>query len=181
MTATTTLADLPRQQSVTTERPQCPSWVDLLDPSEAQIRAHLPVEVHSQVLAQMSAPSHLAGDSRQVRPWLEAHGDHVFGVFLVAVSVNEDDCVYYQEIDVLLTCDALLTVRKTPLEGRPAYDVQPARAACRNSESLGMTMYRLVDDIAERYLELTDRLSEEIDEIEDNIETWSSDRVRRRI
>ena len=51
------------------------------------------------------------------RPKLEAHGDYIFGVFLVAVAVPEDDLVYYQEVDLVLTEAAAVTVRKTPAQG----------------------------------------------------------------
>ena len=57
----------------------------------------------------------------------ETHGDYVFGVFLVAVAVPDEDLVFYQEIDVVLTHDVLMTVRKTPAGG--AYDTSRPRKA----------------------------------------------------
>jgi len=44
-----------------------------------------------------------------------------------------------------------------------------------------MMLYRLVDDIAERYLDLIDDLDEEIDELEDIVETAPAARTRERI
>ena len=44
-----------------------------------------------------------------------------------------------------------------------------------------MVAYHLVDDIAERFLDLVDALGEEIDELEDGVDTWEPERIRRRI
>ena len=44
-----------------------------------------------------------------------------------------------------------------------------------------MIVYHLVDDIAERYLDLIDDLNDEIDELEENVEVWPSERVRSRL
>jgi magnesium transporter len=44
-----------------------------------------------------------------------------------------------------------------------------------------MVAYRIVDDIAERYLDLVDALNDEIEELEDGIEQWDSQQVRERI
>jgi magnesium transporter len=41
--------------------------------------------------------------------------------------------------------------------------------------------YRLVDEIAERYLDLVDTLDEEIDELEDKVETQTSELTRARV
>ena len=82
---------------------------------------------------------------------------------------------------MVLTRDELVTVRKTPPGGRPPYDIEPAQAACRPDESIGMIVYRLVDDIAERYLDLIDELNDEIDELEDHVEDWPSERIRERL
>jgi magnesium transporter len=44
-----------------------------------------------------------------------------------------------------------------------------------------MFAFRLIDDIAERYLDLIDDLNDEIDELEDNVEVWPAEKVRNRI
>ena len=154
------------------------NWVDLLDPTPADLDAHLPASIHSRALEQLLAPARHEDDPR---PKLEAHGDYIFGVFLIAVAVADEDLVYYQEVDLVLTEKAAVTVRKTPEQGRPAYDTGPARAACRVEDSVGMIAYHLVDDIAERFLDLVDALGDEIDELEDGVDSWSPERIRRRI
>jgi magnesium transporter len=44
-----------------------------------------------------------------------------------------------------------------------------------------MAAYRLVDDVAERFLDLVDALNDEIDELEDNVERWDAEQVRERL
>ena len=44
-----------------------------------------------------------------------------------------------------------------------------------------MLVYHLVDDIAERYLDMIDAFNAEIDELEDNVEGWPAGRIRARL
>ena len=44
-----------------------------------------------------------------------------------------------------------------------------------------MILYHLVDDIAEKYLDLIDDLNDEIDELEENVEVWPAERIRGRL
>ena len=154
------------------------TWIDLLDPTAEELRAKAPRELEETALARMLAPPQ---HEDEPRPTLTGHGDYVFGVFLIAVAVPEDDSVYYQEIDLVLTHDTLLTVRKTPPGGRPACDVAVVQKSVRPADSAGMLVYRLVDEIAERYLDLVDALDDEIDELEDRVETQASELTRSRV
>lgn len=153
------------------------AWIDLLDPSPEEVRAHFPDELHETAFEQLLAP--IVHDD-EPRPKLESHDDYVFGVFIVPVAVPEEDVIFYQELDLILTRDRLLTVRKTP-GGRKPFDPSEARAACREGDSVGMFAYHLIDEIAERYLDLIDDVNDEIDELEDNVEEWPSERVRERL
>ena len=153
-------------------------WIDLLDPTLDELTANVPPHVHSSALEQLLLPAQHADEPR---PKLESHGQYVFGVLLVAVAVPELDEIYYQEIDIVMTRDLVVTVRKTPEGGRPPYDAGPARAACREDETVGMIVYRLADDVAERYLDLIDALNDEIDELEDHVEEWPSEQIRGRL
>jgi len=143
------------------------TWIDLIDPTPDELREKLPRKVQESAFEQLVA--HAAPDD-EPRPTLQSHGDYVFGIFLVAVAVPEEDRVFYQEVDVVITHDVLLTASKTP-PGEHPYDPRPTRESCRPDDSAGMMFYRLVDDIAEHYLDLVDALDEEIDELEDNVET----------
>jgi magnesium transporter len=101
-------------------------------------------------------------------------------VFLLAIPVPDENRVFYQEIDVVLTHGVLLTVSKTP-PGEKPYDPRPVRESCHPDDATGMMLYRLVDDIAEHYLDLVDALDDEIDELEDNVETAPSEVTRNRV
>ncbi|MEP6893669.1 MAG: magnesium transporter CorA family protein [Gaiellaceae bacterium] len=154
------------------------NWVDLLDPTQAELEAHLPTSIHSKAVDQLLAPAQHDDDPR---PKIEAHGDYIFGVFLVAVALPEDDLIYYQEVDLVLTATTAVTVRKTPSDGHEAYDPAAARAACGADDPAGMVAYHLVDDIAERFLDLVDTLGDEIDELEDGVDGWDPEQIRHRI
>jgi magnesium transporter len=154
------------------------TWIDLLDPSAEELRAKAPRELEETAIERLLAPPE---HEDEPRPTLQGHGDYVFGTFLVAVAVRGEDTLYYQEIDVVLTHETLLTVRKTPPGGRPACDVAIVRKSVKPDDSAGMLAYRLIDEIAERYLTLVDDLDEEIDELEDLVETQPAERTRARI
>ncbi|MDX6479669.1 MAG: magnesium transporter [Gaiellaceae bacterium] len=155
------------------------SWIDLLDPSADELRAKAPKELEATALEQLLAPPE---HEDEPRPTLQGHGDYIFGVLLVAVAQRDEDTVYYQEIDIVLTRDTLLTVRKTPEAGkRPACDVDLVKKSVKPDDSAGMMAYRLIDEIAERYLTLVDDLDEEIDELEDLVESQPAGATRQRI
>jgi len=126
------------------------TWIDLLDPSADELRAKAPRELEETAIARLLAPPQ---HEDEPRPTLVGHGDYVFGVFLVAVAVPEEDSVYYQEIDLVLTHETLLTVRKTPPEGRPACDVAVVQKAAKPDDSAGLLAYRLADERAGRRLD----------------------------
>ena len=153
-------------------------WIDLLDPSREELLAEAPVELHPQAVERLAARAR--GD-QEPRPALEPHGDYIFGVLLVPVGVPEEDRVFYQEIDLVLTPEAALTVRKTP-PGERAFDMGPLEQACdaHGSPTSGVIAYYLVDEVAERYLGIIDLLDTEIDELENGIESWPSAQVRKR-
>ena len=152
-------------------------WIDLIDPSPDELRAKLPRQVQESALALLLAP---AQHNDEPRPTLQAHGDYIFGVFLLAIAAPEEDRVFYQEVDVVLTRDVLVTVSKTPPDEHP-YDPRPVRESCHPDEEAGMMFYRLVDDIAEHYLDLVDDLDEEIDELEDSVAGAPADVTRNKL
>jgi magnesium transporter len=149
-------------------------WIDLLDPTPEELAARLPPGLCESDRARLRAPG-AAG-----RPGLSPHGDHVFGVLLVAVAVPAENDVYYQEIDVVLTRELLLTVRKTT-PGRPPFDSAALLAAHRPHDSPALSFYRLVDEVADRYLDLVDDVEEEIGELEDQLDELEPERVGSRI
>jgi magnesium transporter len=156
---------------------EAPRWVELRDPSAEELREHLPPDLHPAALGLLGAPL-VPGD--EPRPRVESHGTYLFGILLVAVAVPSEDTVYYQEIDVVATADQLVTVTKTPPDEH-SFDTSVPRSACHPDEPVGMYLFRLVDEIAERYLDLIDTLDDEIDELEENVETWSAETIRNRV
>ncbi len=59
----------------------------------------------------------------------------------------------------------------------PVHDDEPRPRI----ESHGEYAFRLVDEVAERYLDLIDNVNDEIDELEDKVEEWPGAKVRGRI
>jgi magnesium/cobalt transport protein CorA len=151
-------------------------WTDLQDPDDATLLAALPEGLHETVIARLRRSG--AHDD-EPRPRLQAHGSYVFGVLVVpAVS---DDGVVGQEIDLVATPERLVTIRKTP-PGRPACDLDDVRAAAlRDDQSVGMCLYILIDEIAERFLTIIDAFDDKIDTLEDNASVWDAAVVRREI
>ncbi len=154
-------------------------WIDLLDPSRAEVLAETPVRLHSRAIDRLVAEDHADQDPR---PTFEPHGDYVFGVLLAPVAIPDDDRVFYQEIDLVLTPEVTVTVRKTP-PGEQPFDLSALEQACdaHGSPTSGVIAYYLVDEIAERYLGVIDLLDTEIDELENGIEDWPSEEVRKRL
>src|SRR3954451_14571573 len=152
-------------------------WVDLLDPTEAELRKAWPSHLHPQAIETLLQP-HTHAD--EPRPKIESHGHYAFAVLLVPVVVAAEDRVYYREVDLLLTHHHVLTVRKTPPDGSPL-DLAEVRAACAVGVPAGMVAYHVVDDVAEGFLDMVDDVHEEIDELEDNVDEWSNDVIRRRL
>ena len=154
-------------------------WIDLLDPTRGELLANAPVELHARALDRLVERPEA---EHEPRPTLESHGDYVFGVLLVAVAVPEEDRIFYREIDLVLTLDVAMTVRKTP-PGEEPFDLSEVQQACdaHGSPSTGLVAYYLVDEIAEGYLQLIDVLDGEIDELESGIESWPTERVRMRL
>jgi magnesium transporter len=153
------------------------NWIDLVDPDQETLRQHAPPGLHPRALRRLLAP---AQKEDEPRPTLEEHDGYVFAIFLVAVVVPEERRVYNQEVDAVLTPDVLLTVSKTEPGERP-FDPGPAKSACKEHEPASLYLYRLADDIAERYLSLVDALNDEIDKLEDEVEVTPAEEVRSRI
>ena len=154
-----------------------PEWVDLVDPDEAEVRAHLPEHIHKIAIRALLAPHE---HDNEPRPRIESHGDYVLGIFLLPVAVPDEDRVYYQEVDFIATPEVLVSISKTPPDEEP-FDPKPAKEACRVHEEVGFFVYHLVDEVAERYLDLVDALDDEIDELEDMVATKRPEEVGKRL
>ncbi|MBA2463325.1 MAG: magnesium transporter CorA family protein [Actinobacteria bacterium] len=154
-------------------------WIDLLDPTREELVAEAPLELHERALAQLLEEP---DSGRLPRPTIEPHTEYVLGVLLVAVAVEEEDRVFYQEVDFIATAETILTVRKTP-PGEEPFSIETVHEACEahGSPATGLVVYHLIDEVAERYLSLIDSLDAEVDELEEGIESWPNERIRRRL
>jgi magnesium transporter len=152
-------------------------WIDLLDPSPDQLREHLPSPFPARPLEVMLAPA-----SGNVRPSAQGYDAFVFALLVAPVAVPAEDRVYYQEIALVVARDQVLTVRKTPARGAP-YDPAYVREVCEARATVppAIVAYHVFDDVAERYLDLVDTLDGEVDELEEHVDDWTSEAVRRRL
>ena len=134
------------------------NWIDLLDPTEEDLHDKVPFELQETAIARLLAkPVH----DDEPRPTIKSHGTYVFGVFVVAISMSEENELCYQEIELLVAAGTIVTVRKTPPHGRAPYELDDVRATVRDTDSAGMIAYRIIDDIAEKYLDLVDAIDAE--------------------
>jgi magnesium transporter len=155
------------------------NWIDLLDPSEEEILAHAPHGFERRLLTLfIRDPDPVDGP----RPFLHGFGGYVAGILAAAVLDAERDQVYYQEVDLIITREQIVTIRKTP-PNEEAYDLSTVEEICSHKQHLppGKIAYYLFEDVAERYLDLIDGLDEEVDELEEHLTEWPSERVRRRL
>ena len=151
-------------------------WIDLLDPTREELLAALPSGVDPDVLETLTAPP----GNEHTRPFLESHGAYVLGVLLDGQPLTNDNRIVYCEVDVVATPDLLVTIRKTPEAGTP-WHPGPLEIAVARGVSVGELLYRLVDDVAASFLDVVVALDAQIDELEDHIDDWPSETVRRRL
>ena len=82
-------------------------------------------------------------------------GDYVVGAFVAPVAVKDEDRVYYQEVDLVLSRD-----RRSPCgarRGRGSVRSHRAEGDLRGRDvPPGKVAFHLADIVAERYLDLID-------------------------
>jgi magnesium transporter len=152
-----------------------PRWLDLVDPTREELESALPPGVDPDVIEELLAAT---PPGREPHPILEGHGSYVFGVVVVMSPVTADD-LPYQEIDFVATPDRLVTVRKSS-GADVAYDMVALRSAS-DTVPVGVLVHRLVDDVADTYLDLLDSVYSEIDILEDEIDDMRPAQVRLRL
>ena len=154
-------------------------WLDLVDPTRDELLATLPVPVDPEVVETIIERS--AG-GREPRPLLEVHGRYVFGVLLGTRPLPREDRIAYLEIDVIATPSVVVTVRKTSGDGDHPFDLSALHPAADDATaSAGVLLHRLVDEVADSFVESLDAVYAEIEELEDALDTWPPSRVRMRI
>ena len=147
--------------------------IDLLDPDRDALEQALPAEVESDVIARLLAP---VVDDDEPRPRIAGRRTYVFGIYVVPLVIAEENRVCFQEVDFVLTRDAVVTVRKTPPGGRP-FDADDVLA----EGPVGEIAASLADAVAERFLDAIEALDDEVDEVDDGVEELNAAEVRQRI
>lgn len=153
-------------------------WLDLVDPTREEILATLPVSVDPEVVEALAARP--AG-GREPRPLMEGHGSYVFGVLMAARPIPHEDRVNYLEIDLVAAPGVVVTVRKTPSDGGDPFDVSALHPAAAQDAGAGELIHRLVDEVAESFLDSLDAAYAEIEELEDALDTWPPSQIRARL
>jgi magnesium transporter len=75
----------------------------------------------------------------------------------------------------------LVTVRKTGDGADEPFDVSALHPASDEGSPVGVLVQRLVDEVADSFLESLDAAYAEIEELEDGLDTWPVRRVRDRL
>jgi magnesium transporter len=152
-------------------------WRDLLDPSADELLAALGVLLPDVLVEQL-----VAEPDPHRRPRLTGGNGWIAGTLQVPVLVEAEDRLFYQEVGLVLTAAQVITLRKTP-PGEAPFD--PAGtgdvSAGEQAPAAGRIAYQLIDEVAERYLDLEDSLFAELDELDEHIDEWRAERIRRRI
>ena len=151
-------------------------WLDLVDPTRQELDSALPASVDPDVVEELLAPV-LPG--REPHPVIEAHGSYVFGV-LVVMAPSAEENHGYQKIGFVATPERLVTVRRS---SRPeiTYDVAVLRTTTNGEAEVGVLLHRLVDDVADTYLDLLDAIYADIDALEDRIDDARPSEIRLRL
>lgn len=162
------------------------AWVDLLDPTTDELESALPFTLHASAATQLLRP---AGTRATPRPKIESHGSYILAVFVLPVLVEPDQRTFHQEIDLILTPQRVITVRKTPRQpsgqptGDPPYDTSDLRVALKTAADRrpGTLAYLIADDIAESYLDLLDGVNAQVEDLEDRVEADDPRQLQRAI
>ncbi|WP_411730675.1 magnesium/cobalt transporter CorA [Paeniglutamicibacter sp.] len=148
------------------------AWLGLYRPDQAEMR-----EVSEELgLHELAVEDTLAGHQR---PKLEHYGDHLFVVLRPARYIDESEKVEFGELHVYVGADFVVTVRHAE---------SPKLALVRHrleeeSELLAIgpeaVLYAVVDQVVDEYEPVFAGLSNDIDEIEDQLFSGTPNVSRR--
>jgi Mg2+ and Co2+ transporter CorA len=147
-------------------------WIDLLDPDRAKLEQALPPDLHGDVVDRLLVP---AVHDDEPRPRIEGRRTYVFGILVTPVFLPERNALFFNEIDFVATRELVVTVRKTP-SGCP-----PLELDLPTGERAGATVATLSDVVAEAFLSAIDKLDDEVDTIDEAVETSDVVELRQRI
>ncbi len=155
------------------------TWTDLVDPDEVSLRAAVgdDLELHPTTIAFLTSPGRAGADPR---PTVRADGDHVLAVLAVPRLDGDDGEVRFVEVDVVVARGRIVTVRRADDAGA-VHEIDPTRALVEDGrvEEPGLALWQLMDDVAERYLDIVDELDARVDDLEEQLETGHPSGIRR--
>jgi magnesium transporter len=152
-------------------------WTDLVDPTREEILHAIAAPLDPDTIEMLAAAP---ADVRGVRPLLEGHGSYVIAMLSYPRLVPEEDRVEYLEVDLVATPTAVVTIRKSGLQGALA-PVDGLQGRADADSTAGSLVHAAVDDVVDAFLELLDGLYEEIDELEGQVEHLRGPAMRRRL
>ena len=153
-------------------------WTDLVDPDREALERAAGVDLHDRALDLLLSP---ARHDDEPRPTIEAHIDYVFGVLLRPMVDKATHELWYQEIDLILTHGRVVTVRKAP-EGREGFDDSEIRTVATKDEEVAGHDRLPPDRRRRRGVPRSGGYARRhIDDLEDHVEEWPSERIRARL
>jgi magnesium transporter len=142
-------------------KPECFVWVALKDPEPAELDA-MKKEFGLHELA--------VEDVRSNHQWpkIEEYGDSLFAV-MHTVDLNEDCTLAFGEVDVFVGPNYVLSVRM-----RTAHSFKKVRERCESEPPMlkqgsAFVLYALMDDIVDSYFNVLERMTGELETLEDRI------------
>ncbi len=162
------------------------TWIDLVDPDESAITSAWEAPLDDSTMSVLCAQA-VHDDLPRPRFW--PREDSIVAVVLLPILVDNGDEVIHQEIDLVLTQSAVLTVRKTPrsadgsVGGQGPYDPSDLEEMLQRGTPLapGKLALIILDDVAEAFLDLIDELIDRIDFLEDRVESSDFHEIQHQI
>jgi magnesium transporter len=143
------------------QNPECFVWVALKDPDAGEMAA-MKEEFGLHALAIEDVMN------GKQRPKIEEYGDTLFAVFHT-IETDEEGEIVTGQVNVFAGPNFVLSVRHRAQQG-----FQDVRARCEREPDLlkegsGFVLYALMDSVVDRYAPVLEKLSGEVEELEDRI------------
>jgi magnesium transporter len=149
-------------------------WVDLDQPTPEEARVLSDV-FHFHALAIEDALSELH------HPKIESYGDYLYLILHGIDFRASEHCFRTQDIDFFLGAQFLVTVHPGVSRSIGKIGSACSRDARILAEGPGMLLYRIVDTMVDNYRPEVDKLSETLDELEDEVFEKPNTQLARRI
>ncbi|WP_028216306.1 magnesium/cobalt transporter CorA [Paraburkholderia oxyphila] len=143
------------------QKPECFVWVALKDPDAAEMAAmQEEFDLHALAIEDVM--------NGKQRPKIEEYGDTLFTVFHT-IELDEEGEIVTGQVNVFAGPNFVLSVRHRAQQG-----FQEVRTRCEREpellkEGAGFVLYALMDSVVDRYAPVLEKLSGEIEDLEDRI------------